>query len=66
MCARENMLESNRKRREWLKSHGWCLDCGAKAEPEKQFCSECLRKRREYMKEYFEQGRRKSRAKKKA
>jgi len=66
MHALEHKREVNRQHKQWLKDHGWCLDCGAPAAPGKVLCEKCAERRRQYMKEYWEQGRRKSRAKKKA
>lgn len=59
MCKRERRLESNRKLKEWYKVHGWCVDCGAPAAEGRVLCAECAAKRREYMREYWENGRRK-------
>ena len=59
MHALEHRREVNRQHKQWLKDHGWCLDCGAPAVPGKVLCEKCAERRREYMRDYFEKGRRK-------
>ena len=59
MHALEHRRKVNRDHKAWLKKNGWCLDCGDKAVPGKVLCEKCAERRRKYMKEYWEKGKRK-------
>ena len=59
MHALEHKRAVNRAHKAWLKANGWCLDCGDKAVPGKVLCEKCAERRRAYMKEYWEKGKRK-------